>query len=1200
MRIRLNHKRLLELIAESRLSQNHWAIKLGLSKGHWSGIVHGKHPYPSKKTQCLLVETFGVPFEELFCYESHSGTDADFQAALADRYLIETELGRGGMGTVYLARDVKLGRTVAIKVVSTEAVSGIGAEEFLKEIRYTARLQHQNILPLYDAGVAAGSPYYVMQYVPGGSLREVLEQRPVLPVDEALRIAEGIAEALRYAHDRQILHCDVKPENVLVSGPHAFVADFGIARAIHTEAFEWGSRDGIDTSAGTPAYVSPEQATGERHLDARCDVYSLACVVFEMLAGRPPFTGTTTMETVAKRFVATPSVRRFAPHVPAAVDAVLARAMDVDPNERPRSVDAFLEELKRAAARRRSPTMETVSLALTRMRSKTTRVVDARLPFLSKASGEVSRDLHYAARTLRRSPLFALVTVLTLALGIGANTAVFTVVNGVLLRPLPYRDADELMMLWTAQTAAEPGAVLPDTFTVTEADYLDWKARAASFADMAAFNISLPSVSDQRGAEPVVAGVATTNFFSLIGVHPILGTGFTPEHGEPGNEQVVILSHGFWQRWFGTDPRVLERTLDVNGAHHRIVGVMPPTYRHLDPTLEFGDAEFWQPLLFDGSSPSRGGHYLRVIGRLAQDRTVPEARAEVAAIARQLELTYPETNARETAVVVPLREQHYGSVQPALLLLLGAAGFVLLLVCANVGNLVLARSQSRRRELAVRTSLGAGRARLARQLVVENAMLSLAGGAVGTLVVVLATDVMRSLQGSFLSRVADIRVDLSVVGFMIVVSLVVGVVFGLLPLFELFKTDVRDVLNEDSAAAGAGRRTHAFRNALVVVQVCVAVVLLIGAGLLTRSFLTLVNVPPGFETRSALTMEVSAPRFRFPDDSDRIRFFDELAVELSALPGVQGVGLVSDLPFTSENRFNRFTLEANVESEEEVPLVEFKTVSPGYFRVLGVSVLDGREFNATDREGAPPAALITQEMAQRYSPGVSPVGREVVQVIRGADDVRRATIVGVVADILDDGLDSRPEARVYFPYAQRPVSRMAVVIRTTGDAGALAPVARERVRQLDPQAPVGSVRTLEGLVAETLATERLAMSLATAFSAVGILLAGIGVYGLMAFVVGARRREIGIRTALGADRRNVLLLVLRKSLGLAVTGVIAGIAVAAAVARSLSALLFGVTPFDPASYVAPALLLALLALAASYLPARRATEVEPVEALRAQ
>jgi putative ABC transport system permease protein len=1200
MRIRLNHQRLVELIAESRLSQNHWAIKLGLSKGHWSGIVHGKHPYPSKKTQDLLMEIFGVPFEELFFHESRSGADVDFQAAISDRYLLEKEIGQGGMGTVYLARDVRLGRTVAVKVVSTEAVSGIGAEQFLKEIRLTTRLQHQNILPLYDAGVAAGAPYYVMPYMTSGSLRSLLEREPVLAIERVIAITSGVGAALTHAHDRHILHCDVKPENILIAGDHSFVADFGIARAIHAESFEWARRTEIDSSAGTPAYVSPEQATGERNLDARSDVYSFGCVVFEMLAGRPPFTGTTTMETVAKRFVATPSLRRHAPHVPSSIASALARAMDVDPAERPESVESFAEGLKQAAARRRLAVVENVSLVGTRMISRTSRSLNARFPLLSKLADEVVRDVQYAFRTLKRSPVFALITILTLALGIGANTAVFTVVNGVLLRPLPYHDADELMMVWSADQVAEPDGVMPDTFTVTEADYLDWRGQSTSFADMAAFNISLPSVSDERGAEPVLAGVTTTNFFSLIGAHPMLGAGFTPEHDVPGNGQVVVLSHGFWRRWFGADSDVLSRTLSISGRSFDVVGVMAPTYQHLDPSLEYGNAEFWTPISFDAAGAARGGHYLRVIGRLSRGKSVSEARAEFAAIARQLEFAYPETNAGETAVVIPLRDQHYGSVGRALLLILGAAGFVLLIVCANVGNLVLARSQIRRRELAVRTSLGAGRVRLARQLVVENGLLSFAGGVVGLLLVVSATDLIRSLQGPFLSRVADIHVDLSVVVFMAVVSLVVGIAFGLLPLAELFKTDIRDVLNEDSAAGGVGRRTLVFRNTLVVVQVCVAVVLLIGAGLLTRSFLSLMNVAPGFETQSALTMEISTPRFKYPEESDRVRFFDELVPELSSLPGVQEICLVSDLPFTSENRFNRFAIGGTDWESEETPLVEYRTLGPGYFRVMGIELLAGREFETTDREATPLVAVINQEMANRYSPGASPIGRELVQVIRGSDDVSRATIVGVVADILDDGFDSQPEPRVYYPYAQRPTSRMFAVLRSAVEPGSLALLARERLRQLDPQVPVGSVKAMEGLVAETLSTERLSMALATSFSAIGMLLAAIGVYGLMAFVVGARRREIGIRTAMGADARNVIMLVVRKSLGLTAIGVAAGIAVGAVLARLLSALLFGVTPFDPLSYTVPAVALLLLALVASYLPARRAAQVEPVEALRVQ
>ena len=807
----------------------------------------------------------------------------------------------------------------------------------------------------------------------------------------------------------------------------------------------------------------------------------------------------------------------------------------------------------------------------------------------------VRHDVVFAVRQFVRSPGFTVVAILTLALGISATTAVFTVINGVLLRPLPYGEADRLVMVWNADAE-------PDPFEVTGADYLDWREQSTRLEDLAAFNVWSPTVLGDEGAERVSAGVVTGNLFQLLGVNPMLGTGFTREHDIPGNSQAVVLSHRFWQRWFGGDPDVLGRALLVNGDQYDIVGVMPPTYHHVDPSQQLVPAQFWAPIAFDRATAPRSGHSLRVVGRLQPGTTLEEVQTEMSAIARRLELAYPETNGGETAVVLPLREQHYGAIRPALLIILGAAGFVLLIVCANVGALVLARSHGRRREFTIRTSLGAGKARLVRQLIVEHTVLAIGGGAIGLLMVKFGADLLRSLQGSFLSGVADIRVDMSVVAFVIGASLAVGVVFGLLPLAQLSGANLRDVLNEGNAGAGTGGPTHRFRNVMVVAQVGLAVVLLIGASLLTRSFLNLVAVPPGFETHSALTVQVTAPQFRYPDGADRVGFFEELTTTLEPVPGVQGVALVSDLPFTPSNRYNRFSVEGIAPTPREVPLVEYRTVGPDYFRVMGIAVMAGREFRSTDRGDAPSVALINLEMARAngYQPGASPVGRELVQSIAGSGQEQRATIVGVVEDVLDDGFDSRPEPRVYFPYMQRPSLSMTAVLKTSVEPESIEPAVRQRVRALDAMVPMGLMLTMRDLVSETLSTETLAMRLGMAFSVLGVLLAAIGVYGLMAFVVDARKREFAIRVALGARSTRILGMVLQQSLYLTLLGIAAGVVVAAGVMRLLSSLLFGVAPFDPFSFVAAPLVLGIVALAAAHLPARRAVRSEPLEALRVQ
>jgi putative ABC transport system permease protein len=805
----------------------------------------------------------------------------------------------------------------------------------------------------------------------------------------------------------------------------------------------------------------------------------------------------------------------------------------------------------------------------------------------------VRQDIGFAVRQHLRSPAFAAVTVLTLVLGIGAITSVFTVVNGVLLRPLPYHRGEELAMVWNADAE-------PDTFELTEADYLDWRQRSRSFADMAAFNLWSATVSSQDGAEWVAAAAVTPNFFRLLGVSPIIGAGFTPNHGLPGNDRVVVLSHSYWQRWFGNETAVTGKTLTINGEIHNIVGVMPREYRHPEPNLGSSDVRIWAPMSLDAATARRSSHYLRVIGRLVEGTSVDQASADLSTIARQLELEYPETNAGETAVVQDLRDQHVGNVRPALLLILSAAGLVLLIVCANIGSLVLARSHNRRREIAIRTSLGAGRGRLARQLMVEHTVLAVVAGAIGLVAIYFVSDLLHTLQGSLLSRVADIRVDLGVVLFTVVVSTAVGVFLGLVPLAEVAKADVRDVLNEESAGTGTGRGTHRFRSGMVVTQVCVAVVLLISTGLLTRSFLKLLAVPPGFDARNALTMRIAAPGFRYPDGEDRAGLFSELTTQLTALPGVDAVGLASDLPFGPSNSVNRFTFEGSIGLMQEIPLVEYRMVGPNYFRAMGIEILEGREFQPTDRQDGSPVAVINREMANmnRHAPNLSPLGQQIVQFIQGSDQMPTALIVGVVEDVLDDGFDSRPEPRVYFPYMQRPVANMTAVLRTGANPKSLVRPARQRIRDVDNMAPVGNVLTLDELVAQTAAKETLAMRIAIVFSAFGIILAAIGVYGLMAFVVGNRRREFAVRSALGAESNHVLGLVLRHTMWLTLIGVVGGIVLAAGVVRLLSSFLFGVATFDPISFVAAPALLSLVALAAGYFPAKRAMNVQPVEALR--
>src|SRR5262245_38434667 len=449
MRVRLNQQRLLAYLAQSRLSQNHWALKLGLSRGHWSEIVNGKHLYPWAKTRDRMIEVLGLQFDELFTLETEapSWADVDFRRAISDRYIIDSELGQGGMGAVYLARDARHGRTVALKVISPEAVSGIGVTQFLREIATVAHLQHPHILPLFDSGEVAGHPFYVMPYIRGGSLRARLKSAIRLPVDEAVALTRGIAAALQHAHEARVLHCDVKPENILLDGAHPYVMDFGVARKLHTEFLPWASRKELDLSAGTPAYVSPEQASGERELDTRTDVYSLACVVYEMLTGRAPFEGTTTQAVVARRFVAPPPpLRDFAPDVPPQLERAVEQGMEFHPRRRTATAAHFSASVVEAG-RSASSVIGRMSVAITRRTRRLRRFVPSGIPIGGIRMENLVQDFRHALRGLRKSPGFSTVVALTLALAIGANTAIFSVVRGVLLKPLPHRDGDRLVYL---------------------------------------------------------------------------------------------------------------------------------------------------------------------------------------------------------------------------------------------------------------------------------------------------------------------------------------------------------------------------------------------------------------------------------------------------------------------------------------------------------------------------------------------------------------------------------------------------------------------------------------------------------------------------------------------------------------------------------------------------------------------------------
>jgi putative ABC transport system permease protein len=609
-----------------------------------------------------------------------------------------------------------------------------------------------------------------------------------------------------------------------------------------------------------------------------------------------------------------------------------------------------------------------------------------------------------------------------------------------------------------------------------------------------------------------------------------------------------------------------------------------------------GEAQVWRPIASADPESSFGRH-LRTVARLRPGVAFETAEQDMAAVSRQLEVDFPAEDGDWGVVVHRLREELYGEVRGPLLMLLGGAGFVLLIVCANVANLVLARSQGRRKEFAIRTSLGAGRTRLAGQLVAESVLLTMVGGAVGLLAVQAGTGFLRAVQGQYIPSVADIRVDTTVVAFMMAIALVTGIIFGILPVLQASRSDLRTAITEESAGAGVTTGARRLRSGLVVVEVLLATVLAVGAGLMTRSFTTLINVPTGFETTNRLTFSLRLPTVAYEEAERRRTFHAQLLPRLRALPGVQEAAMVSDLPFTTENRFQWVKPAVDLPAAVDWILIEYRYVGPGYFAAMGIDLAAGRDFRDDDRgEGGFIPAIVNQQMVSQFWPNEDVLGRQFP--IQDFDSP--AIVVGVVGDILDDGFDSDRESRFYLPFAQRPPFGPTVVMSSSGDPGLLVTAIRREAAALESEVLVSGVQTLEDLAGETLADERMALTMASMFSLLALALAGVGIYGVMSYAVGERRREIGIRGALGAQRADVMKLVIGHSGMLTLMGVLGGIAVALPLARLLSTFLYGVRPSDPITLGVTAAVLAAVALTASYLPAARATRISPVEALRTE
>jgi putative ABC transport system permease protein len=801
----------------------------------------------------------------------------------------------------------------------------------------------------------------------------------------------------------------------------------------------------------------------------------------------------------------------------------------------------------------------------------------------SSMLANVLRDTRHAIRQLQGAPAFTVVVVLTLALGIGATSAIFSVVNGVLLRPLPYADPDALVRVHEVVPQYGRFAVAPATF-------LDWRLQSTVFERIAAYDTGSATYSEATGPERVASALVSWDLLRLMGVAPALGRGFTAEDGTPGAAQVIVLSHGMWQRRFGGDPGAIGRSITLSGTPATIVGVMPPGFYF--PSRE---AEFWTPLAIDPSNASRGAHFLGVIARLKPGIARDAAASEMKVIAERLGRQYPESSAGESAEVVGLHDHVVGNVRRALVTLLAAVGVVVLIACANVANLLLVRSTLRGKEIAIRAALGAGRQRLIAQMLAESLLLALTGGALGVLFAYLAVRPIQVLGAGSIPRVADIAIDARVLVFAVVVSVATGLLFGLAPAWQASRAALADVLKDGGRSSGGGARGRWVRNGLLVAEVALSIVLLVGAALLLRSFYKLTSIDPGFRTDGVMAFRISLPRSAYPEDHQRMALFDRLLANMRGLPNVSSAGMVQALPLRGAYVLSFAAQGQPAARPGEEPSARYRVVSPGYFETLGIPLRRGRAFTANDRAKAPMVAVVDEAFVQRHLAGRDPIGRG-LDIGNGTDGLYE--IVGVVGNVRYDGLDADAAPTMYVPFEQDVFSTMWIVAKTPGDTAQLAAAVRRVVRDVDRTLPAYSVSTLGEVVSESLAERRFSLLLLGLFASMALFLAAVGLYGVMAYAVSQRTQEFGLRKALGAEAGDVLRMVVGGGLRLALVGVAFGIVGALVLSRLIEALLFEVAAADPASYAVTAIVLLVVAALACYVPARRAMRVDPVVALR--
>jgi predicted permease len=802
------------------------------------------------------------------------------------------------------------------------------------------------------------------------------------------------------------------------------------------------------------------------------------------------------------------------------------------------------------------------------------------------------KDIRYGVRGLLKRPGFTAIALITLALGIGANTAIFSVVNAVLLRPLPFRDPDQLVIVWEDATFAG----FPRN-TPAPANYVDWKTQNQSFVDMAASHETSFNLTGDGEPERVSAYSVSSNFFPLFGVQPLLGRSFSDGEDRPGTNKVAILSYSLWQSRYGGDRQILNRDIQLNGEKHTVVGVMPASFQFFE-----SDVRLWVPLALDQEDwANRGGHFLKVVARMKPGVPIAQAQADMNGIMRRIAADHPgETmEGKLGAVVLPMREQMVGESRGSLIVLLVAVAFVLLIACANVAGLLLARAVGRRREIALRVALGAGRGRVIRQLLTESLLLAGVAGVLGSLLAYWSFTFLQGLVPEEMTLSTPLNLDTRILAFTLLVSIVTGVIFGLVPALQAANIDLNEALKQSSTRTTS---TGRLRSAMIVFEVALSLVLLVGAGLLIQTLFQLFRQYSVLEPEKVLTMRTILPREKYREQQPRDNFYQQVLQRVEHLPGVVSAGYSTSIPLAWKGGTSGFYPEGIT---SPIPGMAYdsnhRQVSTNYLQTMNVPLRQGRYFESSDNAQSMPVAIVNETMARQYWPGENALGRRFKLGGPEDTDVPWVQIVGIVADIRQMGLDEPVKAEMYFPYQQGQsiwyIPR-DLVIRTTGDTSGLIGSVRQAIREVDPDQPVSNVATMAEVLGTEAAQRRMGMIMLVGFASLALLLASLGIYGVLAYFVTQHTAEIGVRQALGATPRNILFLVLKKGMGLTVAGIVIGLIGAFVLTRLMSSLLFGVKASDPLTFVTVPLVLGLVALLACLIPARRATRIDPLVALR--